>query len=56
MAHIAIIHNTLDFQGGADVVCLQTIATLQPTHDITLFTVSETSPAKLASKFNIQID
>lgn len=56
MAHIAIIHNTLDFQGGADVVCLQTIATLQPAHDITLFTVSETSPAKLASKFNIQID
>lgn len=55
MARIAILHNTLDFQGGADAVCLAACEALQTDHDITLFTISETTPADLADRFNISV-
>jgi glycosyltransferase involved in cell wall biosynthesis len=56
MARVAIFHNTLDFQGGADVVCLSTCAALQADHDVTLYTISETDPGDLAARFGIELD
>jgi glycosyltransferase involved in cell wall biosynthesis len=56
MARVAVLHNTLDFQGGADVVCLSACAALQGEHDVTLYTVSETEPGALADRFGIGLD
>jgi glycosyltransferase involved in cell wall biosynthesis len=56
MARVAVLHNTLDFQGGADVVCLSTCAALQRDHTVTLFTISETDPGDLAARFGIDLD
>ncbi|RLM54108.1 glycosyltransferase [Halobellus sp. Atlit-31R] len=56
MARIAVLHNTLDFQGGADVVCLSVCAALQREHDVALFTLSETRPGALAERFGIDLD
>jgi len=56
MARIAVLHNTLDFQGGADVVCLSVCAALQRDHDVTLYTLSETEPGTLAERFEIDLD
>lgn len=56
MARIAVLHNTLDFQGGADVVCLSVCAALQRDHDVTLYTLSETTPRALAERFEIDLD
>ena len=55
MARIAVLHNTLDFHGGADAVCLAVCEALQRDHDITLFTVSETAPAALADRFEVAL-
>lgn len=55
MARIAVLHNTLDFHGGADAVCLTVCEALQRDHDITLFTVSETAPATLADRFDVAL-
>ena len=56
MARVAVLHNTLDFQGGADVVCLSTCAALQRDHTVTLFTISETDPDDLAARFGVDLD
>ena len=56
MARVAVLHNTLDFQGGADVVCLSACAALQRDHDVTLHTISETDPGELAGRFDIDLD
>lgn len=55
MARIAVLHNTLDFHGGADAVCLAVCEALQRDHDITLFTISETTPAALADRFEVAL-
>lgn len=55
MAQIAVLHNTFDFQGGADVVCLHTCAALCRDHDVTVFTISETSLAELAAYFAVDL-
>jgi glycosyltransferase involved in cell wall biosynthesis len=51
MADIAVLHNTLDFQGGADAVCLEVCEALADVHDVTLFTISETTLEALAERF-----
>jgi glycosyltransferase involved in cell wall biosynthesis len=56
MARVAVFHNTLDFRGGADVVCLHTCAALARDHEVTLVTVSETDPAELAARFDVPFD
>jgi len=56
MARVAVLHNTLDFQGGADVVCLSACAALQRDHDLTLYTISDTDPHELAERFDIDLD
>ena len=56
MARVAVVHNTLDFQGGADVVCLSVCAALLTDHDVTLYTLSETDPDVLAERFDIDLD
>ena len=56
MARVAVLHNTLDFQGGADVVCLSACAALQRDHDLTLYTISETDPGTLAKRFDVDLD
>ena len=56
MARVAVLHNTLDFQGGADVVCLSACAALQAEHAVTLYTISETDPGDLAARFGIDLD
>ena len=56
MARVAVLHNTLDFQGGADVVCLSACAALQRDHDVTLYTISETDPGGLAERFDVTLD
>jgi glycosyltransferase involved in cell wall biosynthesis len=56
MARVAVLHNTLDFQGGADVVCLSACAALQRDHTVTLYTISETDPGDLAARFGIDLD
>jgi glycosyltransferase involved in cell wall biosynthesis len=55
MARIAVLHNTLDFRGGADAVCLHACAALARDHDVTLFTVSESSLADLAQYFDVDL-
>jgi glycosyltransferase involved in cell wall biosynthesis len=56
MARVAVFHNTLDFQGGADVVCLHTCAALAADHDVTLFTASRTDPSSLADRFDVPFE
>jgi glycosyltransferase involved in cell wall biosynthesis len=56
MARVAVLHNTLDFQGGADVVCLSACAALQAEHTVTLYTISETDPGDLAARVGIDLD
>ncbi len=55
MAKVAVVHNTLDFQGGADAVCLATCEALLPEHDVTLFTIGETDPRALAERFDADV-
>ncbi|UWG48383.1 Glycosyltransferase [Halanaeroarchaeum sp. HSR-CO] len=52
MADVAVLHNTLDFQGGADTVCLAVCDALADDHDVTLFTVSETALEALSDRFD----
>jgi glycosyltransferase involved in cell wall biosynthesis len=56
MARVAVVHNTLDFQGGADAVCLATCEALARDHDVTLFTISETDLGVLADRFDADVD
>ncbi|WP_136686544.1 glycosyltransferase [Halorhabdus amylolytica] len=56
MAQVAVLHNTLDFQGGADAVCLGTCEALLADHEVTLFTLSETDPAVLADRFDADLE
>ncbi|MEF8799901.1 MAG: glycosyltransferase [Halolamina sp.] len=56
MARIAVLHNTLDFRGGADAVCVHTCAALAESHDVTLFTVSQSNPAAVAAQFDVDLD
>lgn len=60
MARVAVVHNTLDFRGGADAVALSVCAALDSTHggehDVDLVTVSETDPGELAPKFGLDVD
>jgi len=56
MAEIAVLHNTLDFQGGADVLALRTCEALLAAHEVTLFTVSETAPRTLAERFDAELE
>lgn len=55
MARIAVLHNTLDFRGGADAVCLHACAALARDHEVTLFTISETSLRDLATYFDVDV-
>jgi glycosyltransferase involved in cell wall biosynthesis len=56
MARVAVLHNTLDFRGGADAVCMHVCAALQDAHDVTLFTVSETPLSVLNELFDTDAD
>jgi glycosyltransferase involved in cell wall biosynthesis len=53
MARVAVLHNTLDLRGGADAVCLHACAALGETHDVTLYTLSRTSPGELGRLFDV---
>ena len=55
MAEIAVLHNTLDFQGGADALALRTCEALLTDHEVTLFTVAETAPETLAERFDANL-
>lgn len=55
MAQVAVVHNTLDFQGGADAVCLATCEAVLNDHDVTLFTIGETDPSVLADRFDANV-
>jgi glycosyltransferase involved in cell wall biosynthesis len=55
MARVAVVHNTLDFRGGADAVCLHACAALAPAHDVTLVTLSATDPERLADRFDVSL-
>ncbi|MFW5977646.1 MAG: glycosyltransferase [Halohasta sp.] len=55
MTRVAVVHNTLDFQGGADAVCLATCEALLPDHEVELFTLSETDPSELADRFDAEL-
>jgi glycosyltransferase involved in cell wall biosynthesis len=56
MARVAVLHNTLDLQGGADAVCVHTCAALAEVHDVTLFTVSRAAPTEVAARFGVDLD
>jgi hypothetical protein len=56
MARVAVFHNTLDFHGGADAVCLHTRAALAADHDVTLCTASRTDPSTLADQFGLPFE
>lgn len=56
MARVAVFHNTLDFRGGADVVCLEACAALASEHDVALYTVSRTDASALAARFDVPFD
>jgi len=51
MARVAVLHNTLDFRGGADAVCAHVCEALQEAHEVTLFTISDTGLATLNDLF-----
>lgn len=55
MAKVAVLHNTLDFQGGADKVCLEACRALRADHDVTLFTISKTDVSALADRFDVDL-
>ena len=55
MAQVAVVHNTLDFQGGADVVCLTACEALLSEHEVELFTLGKTDPAVLADRFDADV-
>jgi len=55
MARVAVLHNTLDFQGGADAVCLVTCEALLADHEVELFTLGETDPSNLADRFDTNV-
>ena len=56
MGRVAVLHNTLDFQGGADAVCLAACEALRADHEVTLFTISEASPVALAERFDVDLE
>lgn len=56
MSRVAVLHNTLDLQGGADAVCLQTCRALAQAHDVTLFTISRIDPERLAARMDLPLD
>jgi glycosyltransferase involved in cell wall biosynthesis len=56
MARVAVLHNTLDFRGGADAVCVHTCAALAEAHEVTLFTASRADPGAVAARFGIDLD
>ncbi|GAB7093818.1 glycosyltransferase [Halolamina litorea] len=51
MARVAVLHNTLDFRGGADAVCAHVCSALQEHHEVTLFTISATPLSTLNEMF-----
>ncbi|MFB6118012.1 glycosyltransferase [Halosegnis sp.] len=55
MARVAVFHNTLDFRGGADAVCVHVCRALATRHDVTLFTVSRTAPETVAAQFDVDL-
>jgi len=55
MARVAVLHNTLDLQGGADAVCMHTVEALQERHRVTLFTVSSTPLETLNDLFDTDV-
>ncbi|WP_248895829.1 glycosyltransferase family 4 protein [Haloplanus halobius] len=55
MARVAVLHNTLDFRGGADAVCLHVCEALQAAHDVTLVTFSRSSIADLDRLFDTEV-
>ncbi len=56
MAHVAVLHNTLDFRGGADAVCAHVCEALQRDHEVRLFTISGTGLATLNGLFGTAAD
>ena len=56
MGRVAVFHNTLDFRGGADAVCLHTCAALARDHEVTLFTASAADPEAVAAQFGVDFD
>lgn len=56
MAQVAVVHNTLDFRGGADAVALAVCDALDADHAVDLFTISETSPGAVAPQFGMDAD
>jgi len=56
MAQVAVLHNTLDFQGGADAVCLATCEALLERHEVTVVTIGKTHPEVLAERFGAKVD
>lgn len=55
MARVAIVHNTLDFRGGADAVALAACEALDRDHEVELITASVTSLETIASQFGRQV-
>lgn len=55
MARIAVLHNTLDFRGGADAVALATCESLAASHSVDLYTISSTNPAELAEQYGLDV-
>ncbi|MFW5939662.1 MAG: glycosyltransferase [Halolamina sp.] len=51
MARVAVLHNTLDFRGGADAVCTHVCEALQERHEVTLFTIAATRLSTLNDLF-----
>ena len=56
MARVAVLHNTLDFHGGADAVALTTCDALENEYTVDLFTISSTDPGELAGQYGLDID
>jgi len=56
MARVAVLHNTLDLRGGADAVCVHTCNALAERHDVTLFTISTSSPETVAEQFDLTLN
>ena len=56
MGRLAVFHNTLDFRGGADAVCVHACAALARDHEVTLFTASTADPETVADQFDVGFD
>lgn len=55
MSTLAVLHPDLTMRGGAESVCLHTLAALEDAHDVTLFTITDPDIAELNEFYGVDV-